>query len=131
MTPVITAADPVEPGSYAWLDEPAVALEAVEASLHRGDTDTAIAIVRSIRRRLARPDLAATVERFGLTDRELATLVLLPDAALSQKDIARGLGVTVNTLKTHLRALYRKLGVHSRAEAIELTGSCCGHPIAS
>lgn len=53
-----------------------------------------------------------------LTERELATLRCLPDGALSQKDIARKLGVTRNTVKTHLKSLYLKLGVHCRAEAI-------------
>ena len=55
-----------------------------------------------------------------LTDREWSTLVLLTDATLSQKDVARSLGITLDTLKTHLRSLYQKLGAHSRAEAIEL-----------
>jgi DNA-binding CsgD family transcriptional regulator len=61
-----------------------------------------------------------------LTDREWSTLVLLTDATLSQKDVARSLGITLNTLKTHLRSLYQKLGAHSRAEAIEL-GLLRGH----
>ncbi len=53
-----------------------------------------------------------------LTDRELATLHRLPDGSMSQKDIARELQVTRNTVKTHLRSLYQKLGVHCRGEAI-------------
>ena len=53
-----------------------------------------------------------------LTGQETATLRLLPDGSLSQKDIARTMGVTRNTLKTHLKSLYLKLGVHCRSEAI-------------
>lgn len=102
-----------------WGDEPVAALEAVEASLERGDTGCALVLVRSIRSRLRRSDAKLIAKRFRLTDRELAVLALLPDATLSQKDIARAMGITSNTLKTHLRSLYQKLGAHSRAEAIE------------
>ncbi len=52
-----------------------------------------------------------------LTDRELAVLRLLPGAS-SQRELAAALFITPNTLKTHLRAVYRKLGVASRPEAV-------------
>jgi LuxR family maltose regulon positive regulatory protein len=52
-----------------------------------------------------------------LTERELAVLALLP-APLSQRELARDLFVSQNTMKTHLRAIYRKLGVDSRDEAV-------------
>lgn len=112
----------LDPWSSSWDDGPVAALDAIEASLHRGDTNCALVLIHSIRRRLPESDPTETAERFHLTDRELAALVLLPDATLSQKDIARALGITGNTLKTHLRSIYQKLGAHSRAEAIELGG---------
>ncbi|MFD3579045.1 LuxR C-terminal-related transcriptional regulator [Streptomyces sp. NPDC058644] len=34
------------------------------------------------------------------------------------REIADGLYVSVNTVKSHVRAVYRKLGVSSRAEAV-------------
>ncbi len=52
-----------------------------------------------------------------LTDRELTILRLLP-APSSLRQLAAGLFVTPNTLKTHLRAIYRKLGAESREEAV-------------
>jgi LuxR family maltose regulon positive regulatory protein len=52
-----------------------------------------------------------------LTERELAVLAVLP-APLSQRELARSLFVSQNTMKTHLRAIYRKLGVDSRDEAV-------------
>jgi len=52
-----------------------------------------------------------------LTERELAILRLLPGTA-SQRELAAMLFVTPNTLKTHLRAVYRKLGADSRAGAV-------------
>ena len=37
---------------------------------------------------------------------------------LTTTEIASRLGVSVNTVKTHQRAIYRKLGVSSRREAL-------------
>jgi len=52
-----------------------------------------------------------------LTERELTILRLLP-APASLRELASELFVTPNTLKTHLRAIYRKLGAESREEAV-------------
>jgi LuxR family transcriptional regulator, maltose regulon positive regulatory protein len=52
-----------------------------------------------------------------LTERELAVLRLLP-TRLSNREIGRELYVSVNTVRTHVRAVYRKLGVTTRAEAV-------------
>jgi DNA-binding CsgD family transcriptional regulator len=54
----------------------------------------------------------------GLSDRELEVVRYLP-TALSNAEIAAHLYVSVNTVKTHMRAISRKLGVTGRREAIE------------
>jgi DNA-binding NarL/FixJ family response regulator len=51
-----------------------------------------------------------------LTPRELEVLVEL-DRGLRFRQIAETLGVSVTTVKTHARSLFRKLGATSRAEA--------------
>ena len=53
-----------------------------------------------------------------LTDREREVLRLLP-SRLTLGEIASELFVSQNTLKFHLRAIYRKLGVESRAQAVD------------
>lgn len=53
-----------------------------------------------------------------LTKRETSILRLLP-TRLSQREIAGELFVSVNTVKTHCRAIYRKLGVSGRQTAVE------------
>jgi LuxR family maltose regulon positive regulatory protein len=52
-----------------------------------------------------------------LSERELAVLRLLP-TRLSNREIGRELYVSVNTVRTHIQAVYRKLEVTSRAEAV-------------
>ena len=54
-----------------------------------------------------------------LTRRELDVLRILP-SRLTLREIAGELFISVNTLKFHLRVIYRKLGVGSRAEASEI-----------
>jgi LuxR family maltose regulon positive regulatory protein len=55
----------------------------------------------------------------ALTRRELQLLVELPSPRTAD-EIAASMFVSVNTVKTHLRGIYRKLGVNSRREAIVL-----------
>jgi LuxR family maltose regulon positive regulatory protein len=52
-----------------------------------------------------------------LTEREMTILRYLP-TIMSNQEIARQLYVSVNTVKTHLKQVYRKLGVASRRDAI-------------
>ena len=120
MSMMVDTSASLGPWPNTWEDTPAVALDAIEASLRRGDTRLALDLILSVRRCLPQPGLSRIAGRSRLSEREMAVLALLPDATLSQKDIARTMGITSNTLKTHLRSLYLKLGVHSRAEAIEL-----------
>jgi LuxR family maltose regulon positive regulatory protein len=53
-----------------------------------------------------------------LTEREKTVLGMLR-GDLSQQEIARQLYVSINTVKTHTSAIYRKLGVSSRRHAID------------
>jgi LuxR family maltose regulon positive regulatory protein len=60
--------------------------------------------------------VGALVEQ--MTDRELAVLRYLP-TTMSQRDIASELYVSLNTVKTHCRAIYRKLAVGDRRAAVQ------------
>jgi LuxR family maltose regulon positive regulatory protein len=53
-----------------------------------------------------------------LTDSETRVLRYLP-TNLSAPEIARQLSVSVNTVRTHMRHVYEKLGAHRRAGAVE------------
>jgi LuxR family maltose regulon positive regulatory protein len=53
-----------------------------------------------------------------LTQSEIAVLRLL-GSHLTNQEIAAALFISVNTVKTHLRSAYRKLGVTSRRQAVE------------
>lgn len=68
---------------------------------------------------VVRRDLSA---RYGLTPREDEVLALIGDG-LSNSEIASALFVGVTTVKTHINAIFAKLGVRDRAQAIALVHS--------
>ena len=65
--------------------------------------------------------LAASTRAIGdgteLTKREIEILRMLP-SRLSQREIGRRLFVSYNTVHSHIRSIYRKLGVSSRIDAV-------------
>jgi LuxR family transcriptional regulator, maltose regulon positive regulatory protein len=70
---------------------------------------------RRIARRQSGPQRAR--ERPDLSERELAVLRLMA-SPLTQREISRELYVSLNTVKTHTRHIFRKLGVSARNDAV-------------
>ena len=66
--------------------------------------------------RAERPQVDGPVEE--LTERELSVVRYLP-SQLSQREIANELYVSLNTVKSHCKAIYRKLGVDGRKPAVQ------------
>jgi LuxR family maltose regulon positive regulatory protein len=64
------------------------------------------------------PSRSAALALESLTDREMQVLRLLT-TELSGPEIAQELYLSVNTVKTHTKRIYDKLGAHSRYEAVE------------
>lgn len=60
----------------------------------------------------------AAIRALGLTPRECEILDLLASGR-SNKELARSLGISPNTVKTHVARLYEKLGVDRRIRAVE------------
>lgn len=60
----------------------------------------------------------AAIRSLGLTPREIEILQQLASGQ-SNKELARSLAISPNTVKTHVARLYAKLEVRNRVEAIE------------
>ena len=67
--------------------------------------------------RATQPERTSRILTAPLTDAELRVLKLLPTTSYAQ--MAATLYISRNTVKTHLRSIYQKLGGSSRSEAIE------------
>jgi len=57
------------------------------------------------------------IRALGLTTREIEVLECLR-LGESNKEIARSLGISPNTVKTHLKSLYNKIGANNRTQAV-------------
>jgi LuxR family maltose regulon positive regulatory protein len=100
----------------ALLGCPPDLLQLAESLAQRTSHDSLAHLVTAARH--AEPAVAGTAPaRAPLSAGELRLITFLPRRD-SNADIARQLGVSVNTVKTRLYRLYRKLGVESRDEAI-------------
>jgi DNA-binding NarL/FixJ family response regulator len=63
------------------------------------------------------PDHGEESLSLGLSERQLEVLSLLVEGQ-ANKDICRVLGLSDSTVKTHLAAIFRKLGVNTRTQAV-------------
>ncbi|WP_345520958.1 response regulator transcription factor [Nocardioides conyzicola] len=59
---------------------------------------------------------AAGAEAVGLTGREVQVLALIAEG-LTNQEIADRVYISINSVKTYIRAAYRKVGVNSRSQA--------------
>ena len=84
--------------------------------IESGGSPISPAIARSLINRL-RPPKETTDSQGLLSQRESEVLVLCAKG-LRYAEIAEVLGVSSHTVNTHLKSVYRKLMVHSRAEAV-------------
>ncbi len=113
-------------------------LEVAVDCLRKGAVDFLIkpfeveAFLLSLERALERPlsfpgpDWEGMAQTHGLTPRELEVIRMLHETGMSNRELARRLGVSPHTIKTHLRVAFRKLGVGNRTELLRLLGPPAG-----
>ena len=124
------------PGTSPWPTVEALVMLA-QVLVNMGDRSGAAAVIDEARlvlvsvpdppaallARLVRLEQQATGRRATsladpLTERELAVLSLL-QGTLSLREIGQELHLSANTIKTHTQAVYRKLGISTRRDAVE------------
>ena len=81
------------------------------------DPEELLARVRALLRRAGAASAQSPLADYGLTPREREVLELLA-AGRSQKEIAAELHLSSGTVGKHVERILKKLGVHSRAEAV-------------
>lgn len=108
----------IEAGATGYLlkDEPVERIGEAILSLMQGGSPMSPGIARHILNRL-NPAGAAGAQPVSLTERELAVLGSLA-RGYTYGEIATQLGLSAHTVGTHIKNIYRKLEVSSRAEAV-------------
>ena len=103
----------LEAGARGYLLKDTTSDELVGAirQVHAGEHHLPHAIASRLADRLVRP---------ALTPRELDVLRLVAKGR-TNKELASAMFVSEETVKTHMKALFQKLGVHDRTEAISVS----------
>lgn len=110
-------------GADGYLVKRAYAEEVVEEirSIVAGGSPMTASVARSllaaVRDRLPQPGSIDGLSRYGLSDREADVLRALV-AGKGYKEIGYDLHISVDTVRSHIRKVYRKLQVHSAPEAV-------------
>jgi DNA-binding NarL/FixJ family response regulator len=111
--------DSIKAGAAGYLlkkDPPGLILDAIR-KIHNGESVINGKIARKIFDYLLKKEQqrGAQLENYNLTKREKEVLQLLIDG-LSYKLIAERCFISMDTLFSHIRKIYSKLNMHSRAE---------------
>ena len=108
-----------ERGAHGYLlkDTPIEQIRQNIASVMTGESPVSPAAAKHILSLFRRPVAPSISDKMGPTDRERDVLQMV-SKGLSYAETARALNLSVYTVGDHLKAIYRKLAVNSKSEAI-------------
>ncbi len=111
--------DALKAGASGYLLKRATGDELCEAvrEIRRGGAPMSPSIARKVVDSFQMPPMRPDLDSANLSPREEEVLSLLANGAL-YKEIAGTLGISLDTVRTHLRRIYEKLHVHTRTEAV-------------
>ena len=111
--------DALKAGASGYLLKRAAGDELCDAvrQVQRGGAPMSPSIARKVVQSFRAPASVPGPEVTPLSPREEEILGLLANGAL-YKEIASALGISLDTVRTHLRRIYEKFHVHTRTEAV-------------
>jgi DNA-binding NarL/FixJ family response regulator len=115
--------DAIKAGATGYLlkeistDEVATAIRAVADGQSQISPSMASKLLTEFKSMIQRTDERRLVPAPRLTDRELEVLKLVA-TGMNNRDIAKELFISENTVKNHIRNILEKLQLHSRMEAV-------------
>jgi DNA-binding NarL/FixJ family response regulator len=115
----------IEAGASGYLLKNAGKVDIASAviNLRNGGSPMSPAVARMVlarirgRKKLEGPAASRNADGNGLTTREIAILDLIAKGE-SYVEVAKMLSLSVGTIQTHIKKIYRKLSVNSRGEAV-------------
>jgi DNA-binding NarL/FixJ family response regulator len=117
----------LEAGAVGYLmkDTPLAELESALSLVRAGGSPLSPGIGRRVVRSLGGRE--HRIRDFGLTHRETEALELLCSGR-SYREVAQAMGIAESTVQTHVKSIYEKLGVSSKAEAVRVALEAGGLP---
>jgi len=116
-------------GATGYVLKRAAGAEIIQAvrDVHEGGSPMTGAIARKVVQLMARGDARPEGARSDpavseLTERERAVLTALSQG-LQYKEVADSLGISINTVRKHIKAIYEKLHVNTRHDAVRKAGT--------
>ncbi|MCZ7414571.1 MULTISPECIES: response regulator transcription factor [unclassified Streptomyces] len=115
--------DAIKAGATGYLlkeistDEVCAAIRAVADGQSQISPSMAAKLLTEFKSMIQRTDESKLVPAPRLTDRELEVLKLVA-TGMNNRDIAKALYISENTVKNHVRNILEKLQLHSRMEAV-------------
>ena len=100
---------------YLLKKNPSAELVQAIEQVHAGGAPMSMQIARKVVDFFQKTSTAAEIEKLTLREQEVLSLLA---KGLHFKEISTKLGITYNTVRNHQRAIYEKLHVHSRTEAV-------------
>lgn len=114
--------DAIKAGAEGFLvkDLPAGSFIALLEGVMRGEPALTPQLARKVLAELARPKGRSeqVKDPDALTARELEVLETMVEGVTTNRDLARRLGVSENTIKFHVRNILDKLHLHNRAQVV-------------
>lgn len=111
--------DSLRAGAVGYLlknNDPGAVLDAIQ-EVHAGGAPMTPSIARKVMLHFQRPEATTELPDVGLSPREKEVLTALVDG-LSYKMIAERLGISFETVRSHVKRVYKKLSVRSSTEAV-------------
>jgi DNA-binding NarL/FixJ family response regulator len=102
---------------YLLKGDPGAEMASAIDEVLRGNYPISPALARTLFRLAGAPPESSPGNSFELTQRELVTLQLIARGK-NYKEVARAMDVSLSTVQTNVRNLYRKLQVHSQGQAV-------------
>lgn len=102
---------------YILKSDTSMSIKQAVSEVLSGNYPISPSLARTLFKLAGSPALGTKANQYNLTPRELETLKHIA-AGQTYEQVAELMGISVNTIQTNIRSLYKKMGAHSQTQAI-------------
>lgn len=102
---------------YILKSDTSMSIKQAVSEVLSGNYPISPSLARTLFKLAGSPAVGTKANQYKLTPRELETLKHIA-AGQTYEQVAELMGISVNTIQTNIRSLYKKMGAHSQTQAI-------------